>query len=97
MFFYRALAGGVTAVEAPLLYPYYPKQLVGLLGGLQGAAEYENALVNAYPQFEASSTQAIQRMGPQTVAHLVIIFFIILGNIAFLAGRREESKLRGGN
>ena len=27
-------AGGVTAVEAPLLYPYYPEQLIGLMGGL---------------------------------------------------------------
>jgi hypothetical protein len=86
------VAGGVTAVEAPLLYPYYPKQLLGLMGGLQGAAEYEAALVAAYPEFEASSTQAIQRMGPQTVAHLVIIAFVVLGNLAYLFG---EDRRRG--
>jgi hypothetical protein len=86
------MAGGVTAVEAPLLYPYYPNQLLGLMGGLQGAAEYEAALVNAYPQFEATSTQAIKKMGPQTVAHLVIIAFIIIGNISYLAsgGRKKQ-------
>ncbi len=87
------VAGGVTAVEAPLLYPYYPKQLLGLMGGLQGAAEYEAALVARYPQYQATSTQAIQRMGPQTVAHLVIIGFIIIGNIAYLAGGREKPRL----
>jgi hypothetical protein len=87
------VAGGVTAVEAPLLYPYYPKQLIGLMGGLLGAAEYEAALVNAYPQYEESSSQAIKRMGPQTVAHLVIIAFIIIGNIAFLAGGRQKPRI----
>jgi len=86
-------AGGVTAVEAPLLYPYYPKQLLGLMGGLQGAAEYEAALVKKYPQYAATSRQAIQRMGPQTVAHLVIIAFIIIGNIAYLAGGRERPRI----
>ena len=86
-------AGGVTAVEAPLLYPYYPEQLLGLMGGLLGAAEYEAALVVAYPQYRESSRQAIQRMGPQTVAHLVIILFIIICNIAYLAGGREKPKI----
>jgi hypothetical protein len=84
------VAGGVTAVEAPLLYPYYPKQLLGLMGGLQGAAEYEAALVKAYPQYRATSTTAIRRMGPQTVAHLVIIAFVIVGNLAYLAGKRRR-------
>jgi len=87
------VAGGVTAVEAPLLYPYYPSQLLGLMGGLQGAAEYEAALVKAYPQYEDSSTQAIQNMGPQTVAHLVIIAFIIIGNLAYFASGRTKSRL----
>jgi hypothetical protein len=87
------VAGGVTAVEAPLLYPYYPKQLLGLMGGLQGAAEYEAALVHKYPQYASVSTTAITRMGPQTVAHLVIIAFILIGNIAYLAGGREKPRL----
>jgi hypothetical protein len=78
-------------VEAPLLYPYYPKQLLGLMGGLQGAAEYEAALVLAYPQYEATSTEAIQRMGPQTVAHLVIILFIVLGNAAYFRSRHAAA------
>jgi hypothetical protein len=88
------VAGGVTAVEAPLLYPYYPTQLLGLMGGLQGAAEYEAALVKGYPEYEARSQEAIKRMGPQTVAHLVIIAFIVLGNVAFFTGGEFRKRRR---
>jgi hypothetical protein len=86
------VAGGVTAVEAPLLYPYYPRQLLGLMGGLQGAAEYEAALVRQYPQFLASSEEAIKKMGPQTVAHLLILALIVIGNVAYFL----SSTSRGG-
>ncbi len=86
------VAAGVTAVEAPLLYPYYPRQLLGLMGGLQGAAEYEAALIAKYPQYEAQSSQAIVMMGPQTVAHVVIILFIVLGNAAYFLERRARKR-----
>lgn len=82
------VGGGVTAVEAPELYPYYPAQISGLMGGLQGAAEYEAALVRVYPQFKETSTMATKRMGPQNVAHWVIITFIVIGNIAFFLKQR---------
>ncbi len=88
------VAGGVTAVEAPLLYPYYPRQLLGLMGGLQGAAEFEAALVIKYPDYRETSTTAVKNMGPQTVAHLVIIFFVIVGNIAFFVIRGREKRER---
>lgn len=84
------VAGGVTAVEAPLLYPYYPRQLLGLMGGLQGAAEYEAALVGKYPQFTETSEEAIKKMGPQSVAHLVILGLIILGNVAFFLSQNPR-------
>jgi hypothetical protein len=92
------VAAGVTAVEAPLLYPYYPRQLLGLMGGLQGAAEYEAALVKKYPQYrdEPRCEQAVQLMGPQTVAHLVIIAFVIIGNIGFFAERRRQARAKKG-
>ncbi len=88
------VGGGVTAVEAPLLYPYYPRQLVGLMGGLQGAAEYESALLKGYPHLGDHSEDllraATQKMGPQTVAHLLIVLFVVVGNLALLASRRER-------
>jgi hypothetical protein len=86
------VGGGTTAVMAPLLYPYYPKQMVGFLGGLQGAAEYEYALASLYPEYEAKSRIASTSMGPQVTAHLVIIAFIIIGNITYLFERRRQRK-----
>jgi len=88
------VAGAVTAVEAPLLYPYYPRQLLGLMGGLQGAAEYESALVKEYPQYKEHGERAVRLMGPQTVAHLVIIAFVIIGNIAFFGERRRQNRAK---
>ena len=87
------VAGGVTAVEAPLLYPYYPRQLLGLMGGLQGAAEYEAALVAGPPEYNEKSEDANSKMGPQTVAHLVILALIVVGNIAYFLGK---ARARGG-
>jgi hypothetical protein len=86
------VGGGTTAVMAPLLFPYYPKQMVGLMGGLQGAAEYEAALIDNYPQLTERSRIASTSMGPQVTAHLVIIAFIIVGNITFLVERRRSRK-----
>jgi len=86
------VGGGTTAVMAPQLYPYYPKQTVGLLGGLQGAAEYEAALLARYPKYKDMSRVASEKMGPQVSAHLVIAAFIILGNITFVIERRRRKK-----
>lgn len=86
------VGGGTTAVMAPLLYPYYPKQMVGFMGGLQGAAEYEHALSARYPKYHDRSRIASTSMGPQVTAHLVIIAFIVLGNITYLIERRRTRK-----
>ena len=86
------IAGGCTAVSAPLLYPYYPQQMVGLMGGIKGAAEYEAALASAYPVLRGKRMRGIEMMGPQTVAHIVIMFFILVGNIAYFMTRGNETK-----
>jgi hypothetical protein len=86
------VGGGTTAVMAPQLYPYYPKQTVGLLGGLQGAAEYEAALMVRYPKYRTMSRVASTKMGPQVSAHLVIAAFIILGNVTYLIERKRQKK-----
>lgn len=87
------VGGGVTAVEAPLLYPYYNAgQLEGLMGGLLGAAEYEALLTQKYPRFTERAQTALIRMFPQTVAHMVIIAFVLIGNISFFVLRRAERK-----
>ncbi|MEE2657564.1 MAG: hypothetical protein VX733_03605 [Candidatus Latescibacterota bacterium] len=74
-------AGGCTAVMAPDLYPFLQSgQLKGLLGGLVGAAEYE-ALID-HPE------SATAGMSAQSITHLIIIAFILFGNLAYFATRR---------
>jgi hypothetical protein len=89
------VAGGCTAVQAPLLYPYYPDQMLGLMGGIKAAAEYEALLLEAYPKFRGDKSRfqtALTRMGPQTVTHLAIIAFIIVGNVTFQILRRRQKR-----
>jgi len=82
------LASGTTAVAAPPFYPYVQSgQLVGLLGGLKGAAEYE-MLVDA-------PGDAVRGMDAQSIVHALIVFFILLGNVAYFAERRAQ-RARGG-
>jgi hypothetical protein len=42
------IVSGCTAVQTPLYYPYYPNQLVGILGGIKGAAEYDEIVKKNY-------------------------------------------------
>jgi len=82
---------GVAAVVAPQLYPYYPQQIVGILGGVKGAAEYEQLLIATHDRFADMATPGIDMMGPQTLAHVVIMAFIVIGNIVFFRSRSKEA------
>jgi hypothetical protein len=106
------LVAGCTGVQAPLLYPYIPKQLPGLLGAIKGAAEYEKLVLDAYgvdiarhdaagePMLNAKGEliipgkylEGIRRMGPQLIAHLLMIGLIIAGNVIFFIERKRESQ-----
>ncbi len=83
---------GVAAVVAPQLYPYYPQQIIGILGGVKGAAEYESELIHTRKRFADMDTPGLRMMGPQTLAHLVIMAFIVIGNVAFFRTRRKEKR-----
>ena len=77
------VGAGVTAVMASDAYPYLNSgQLEGLLGGLSGAAEYEKLI-------GAPGTATIG-MDAQSIAHILIIVLIILGNVAYFATRRHR-------
>ncbi|PYR51710.1 MAG: hypothetical protein DMF89_04730, partial [Acidobacteria bacterium] len=69
------IVAGCTGVQAPLLYPYIPNQLAGLLGAIKGAAEYEKLVVDKYggPNPDPKYLEGLRRMGPQLVGHLLII------------------------
>ncbi len=78
-----AVAGGTTAVSAPGFLPYVndQQQLYGLMGGLKAAAEYE--LLMGY---EGSASL---NMNPQSVAHVLILVLIAIGNVR--AWRKRKS------
>ena len=82
---------GCTGVQAPLFYPYIPEQLAGVLGAIKGAAEYEAALDEAYPVLidNPKAHEAKRRMGPQLIAHILMIGLILLGNCIFFVGRKR--------
>jgi len=91
------MVSGCTGVQAPLFYPYIPDPLSGLLAAIKGAAGYEKIMSKRYPDLNTaafikarfSSTAAQQRMGPQFVAHLLMVGLILLGNVIFFIDRRR--------
>ena len=89
------IVAGCTGVTAPLLYPYIPEQLPGLLGAIKGAAEYEDIVMEKYPaDGDGKYQEARRRMGPQLVAHLLMIALIVAGNGIFFWGKWREGKQR---
>lgn len=78
------MIAGVTAVMAPDLYSFFhSRQISGFLGGLVGAAEYEYLLDRPGP--------AMAGMTVQSLAHLLIILLIGIGNFTYF---RQRSKRR---
>ena len=84
------IVAGATGVQAPLLYPYIPSQLPGLLAAIKGAAEYEKLVVDSYvgEDPDPKYLEGLRRMGPQLVAHLLIIFLIVVANVLYFVDRR---------
>lgn len=80
------MLAGVVTVMGPQSEPYYQSgQLKGLLSGTRSAAEYEVR--------SGSPGKAAAGMDAQSLGHLVIIFAIGLGNLAyFLNGRKGGGK-----
>lgn len=108
------VATGITAVMAADVYPYLQTgQLIGVLAGLKGAAEYEKlidlfALQNRSFSREVARSQHVSitnkdipydfktariGMNAQTVVHILIILFIVIGNIGYFIERRKEKEL----
>lgn len=86
-------AAGTTAVGAPQAYPYIPEQMLGLLAAVKGAAEYEAALAEKYPQYRNPKlNEGIRRMAPQFWGHLLVIALIVLGNGIHFADRWRRNR-----
>lgn len=74
---------GVTAVMTPNNMPYLQSgQLAGLLGGLRPAAEYEVLL--------EQPGEAVAMMDAQSAAHITILVFIVLGNVAYFVTKPKK-------
>ena len=80
------IAAGTTAVITTQLYPYLQtKQLVGLLNGYLGAAEYEKLTGEL-----AEGTIGINNA---TAVHLLIIGLVIVGNIIYFIHHQRQKPL----
>ncbi|MBP5469438.1 MAG: hypothetical protein J6Z11_09355 [Candidatus Riflebacteria bacterium] len=91
----RPMAAGCTSVNIPRFTTYLQTgQLVGMVGGLPGAAEYETLVGDYGKDTKGKEIKAEGRAGmsPQAIAHLFIMIFIILGNLAFIAENRKMGK-----
>ncbi|OPX18402.1 hypothetical protein BXT86_01400 [candidate division WOR-3 bacterium 4484_100] len=87
---YEARVGtGVTAVSAADAYPFVESgQLVGLISGMKGASEYE-VLVKR-KGYSEGIRKAAQGMDAQSLGHLLIMVFIIIGNVGYFFSRRRR-------
>jgi hypothetical protein len=83
------LGVGVTAVSAADVYPYVETgQVIGLLSGMKGASEYETLVQKK--GYSQGLLRASQGMDAQSLGHLFIMIFIIIGNIGYFAMRRKK-------
>ena len=79
------MSTGVTSIQVNEVMPYVQSgQVKGLLAGMPGAAEYEKLV--GVPGIGTSGMDA------QSIAHLVIVLFIIFGNVAFFIERQRQKK-----
>jgi preprotein translocase subunit YajC len=86
------VAIGTTGVMAADFYPYLKSgQIFGLMGGMLGAAEYETLV--APTRHNRMAGPAMEAMRVQVWAHMVIILFIVLGNIGFFISRRQKERM----
>ena len=85
--FGRKVAGACTAVTAPEMYTFLNSgQLLGLMGGLKGAAEYEK--LTGY-----EDGTALKGMDAQSVVHAVITLFIIFSNIVYFVDKYRQAQM----
>jgi len=76
-------ATGTVTVSVPAIIPYYHSgQVKGIMGGVSSAAQYELLCNN--PGRGASLMDA------QSMGHLIIILFIVLGNIGYFMTKDKK-------
>ena len=83
------VGAGITAVSASEFYPYLQTgQFSGMLVGMKGAAEYEEMVESKLKLI--ARRKASEALLSLTYAHLVMIIFIVIGNIGYFIHRRKK-------
>ena len=87
------LGAGVSASVEPMARTYYetePRQLVGLLGGVSGAATYQalrsDQRTGSGPQ-DRPQDDITDRLDAQLAGHLFLVLVILIGNGVYLVQR----------
>ena len=82
------LCAGCTSVQVTETLPYLDNgQVNGVLAGMPGAAEYEQLLREKFSDIDPKSAMALKGMPAQSIAHIMIVLLIIIGNITFFIQR----------
>ena len=86
---------GCTSIQVTDIIPYVENnQIRGILEGMPGAAEYEKLVETKLTKMNIHLVpgKASSMMSAQSIAHIMIVLFIILGNIAYFIKRKDEAK-----
>ena len=94
------LSSGCTSIMVTDAIPYVESgQIRGILAGMPGAAEYEQMVFKYLNEMEENKFlnkdvavipgKATSRMSAQSIAHLLMVIFIIFGNISYYMVRRR--------
>ena len=88
------LSSGCTSIMVTDAIPYVESgQLKGILAGMPGAAEYEKLVDDELKKngLNPQPGEASSMMAAQSIAHVMIVLFIILGNITYFLTQRKNN------
>ena len=96
------LSSGCTSIMVTDAIPYVESgQIRGILAGMPGAAEYEQMVFkhlndnkeNILSDAVILPGKATSRMSAQSIAHVLMVLFIILGNISYYILRKSKNNV----
>ena len=89
------LSTGCTSIQVTDIMPYVENnQIRGILAGMPGAAEYESLVERELREMgkPGKPGEASGMMAAQSIAHVLIVLFIIFGNISYYITRKKSRK-----
>lgn len=87
------VAAGITGVMVAEFYAYVNAgQLVGLLGGMKGAAEYERLLAEKVDPERGYGQATKGGMASLSAGHVLVVLFVLFGNVAMFASRASRAR-----